>query len=73
MSMAITILAIVLALVLGVAVTRKAFRHRPLTQADIAALQADYRQARRSHRPSREIGRKLVHAVAEQIKQESAT
>lgn len=57
---ALAILAIALALFLGLAVGRSYYK-RPLTQTDIAALQAGYRQARRSHRPSKVI-RKKIHA-----------
>lgn len=71
MSVAITIASIVIAFTLGIVVTKRAFR-RPLTQTDIAALQAQYGQARRSHKPSKAIGRQLVKARTEQIKQECA-
>lgn len=66
---ALTIAAIAIAFSLGILVTKRAFR-RPLTQTDIAALQAQYGQARTAHKPSKHIHRQLVKAKAEQIKQE---
>lgn len=69
MSIAITIAAIAIAFLSGIAVTRSAFRHRP-SAADLSALTFNYREARRLHQPSKDIGRKLVKARTEQIRQE---
>lgn len=61
----IPFLIVPLSMAIGLAVHRT--YHRP---AVLDTLKREYQTARRCHRPSREIGRKLVKAKCEQIRKE---